>query len=66
MLELAAISKKYRDSDEHVMTRKDDILYSFLKQLSAHFKEERSVQFYANALFVTAKHLTKTVKRNYQ
>ena len=62
MLELAAISKKYRVSDEHTMTRKDDILYNFLKQLAAHFKEERSVQFYADALFITPKHLTKTVK----
>ncbi len=62
MLELAAISKKYRVSDEHPLTRKDDILYHFLKQLAAHFKEERSVQFYADALFITPKHLTKTVK----
>lgn len=62
MLELAAIAKKYRGSDDHGMTRKEDILYSFLKQLSAHFKEERSVQFYADALFITPKHLTKTVK----
>ncbi len=62
ILELAAIAKKYRGSDEHGMTRKEDILYKFLKQLSAHFKEERSVQFYADALFITPKHLTKTVK----
>jgi AraC family transcriptional activator of pobA len=62
MLELAAIAKKYRGNDEHGMTRKEDILYNFLKQLSAHFKEERSVQFYADALFITPKHLTKTVK----
>ncbi len=44
------------------MTRKEDILSNFLKQLAAHFKEERSVQFYADALFITPKHLTKTVK----
>jgi AraC family transcriptional activator of pobA len=40
-----------------------DSLFSFLKQLAAHFKEERSVQFYASALFITPKHLTtKTAK----
>lgn len=62
MLEVAAIGQKYRGNDEQGMTRKDDILLGFLKQLAAHFKEERSVQFYANTLFITPKHLTKTVK----
>jgi AraC family transcriptional regulator, transcriptional activator of pobA len=62
MLEVAAIAQKYRGNDEQGMTRKEDILFSFLKQLATHFKEERSVQFYASALFITPKHLTKTVK----
>jgi len=62
MLELAAITKKYRGDDEQKITRKEDILLRFLQQLAAHFKEERSVQFYAQALFMTPKHLTKTVK----
>lgn len=62
LLDLAAIAKKYRGDEEHGMTRKEDILFNFLKQLAAHFKEERSVQFYADALFMTPKHLTKTVK----
>ena len=62
MLELAAIAKKYRGTVEQGMTRKEDILFSFLKELANHFKEERSVQFYANTLFITPKHLTKTVK----
>jgi AraC-like DNA-binding protein len=30
--------------------------------LSSHFKEERGVQFYADALFITPKHLSKTLK----
>ncbi len=62
LLELAAMARKYRDSEERGMTRKEDILFNFLKQLSAHFKDERSVQFYADALFMTPKHLTKTLK----
>lgn len=62
MLEVAAIAKKYRGNDAQGMTRQGDILLGFLKQLAAHFKEERSVQYYANTLFVTPKHLTKTVK----
>ncbi len=62
MLQLAAISKKYRANEEQRINRKEDILLNFLKQLAAHFKEERSVQFYADALFMTPKHLTRTVK----
>ncbi len=62
MLEVAAIAKKYRGGDTYGTTRKEDILLSFLRQLAAHFKEERSVQFYADTLFITPKHLTKTVK----
>lgn len=62
MLEMGAISRKYRVNEELGVNRKQDILMNFMKQLAAHFKEERSVQFYANALFITPKHLTKTVK----
>ncbi len=62
MLEVAAMAKKYRGAEEQGMSRQEDILLNFLKQLAAHFKEERSVQFYADALFITPKHLTKTVK----
>jgi AraC family transcriptional activator of pobA len=62
MLELGALARKYRGIEEQGMTRKQDILLSFLKLLADHFREERSVQFYADALFMTPKHLTKTVK----
>jgi AraC family transcriptional regulator, transcriptional activator of pobA len=62
MLEVGALARKYRVNEEQGMTRQQDILTRFLKLLAEHFKEERSVQFYANALFVTPKHLTKTVK----
>ena len=62
MLELAAIVRKHRGNTPFKVTRKEDIVMSFMKVLSGHFKEERSVQFYANLLFITPKHLTKTVK----
>lgn len=62
MFELAAIAKKQREGRSFKLTRKEEIMMSFLKVLSEHFKEERSVQFYANLLFITPKHLTKTVK----
>ncbi|GAB2806646.1 helix-turn-helix domain-containing protein [Ferruginibacter profundus] len=62
MFELAAIAKKQREGRSFKLTRKEEIMMSFLKILPEHFKEERSVQFYANQLFITPKHLTKTVK----
>ena len=62
MLEAAAIFKKHRHLDSVRLTRKEELLINFLKLLSIHFKMERSVQFYAGQLFVTPKHLTKTIK----
>lgn len=62
MFELAAIAKKYRSNAEVKHTRNEDILLGFLKQLSQHFRAERSVQYYADSLYMTPKHLTKTVK----
>jgi AraC family transcriptional regulator, transcriptional activator of pobA len=44
------------------LNRKEDLLMQFLRLLPLHFKEERSVQFYAEQLFVTPKHLTTTIK----
>lgn len=42
--------------------RKEDLTLQFLKVLPNYFKEERSVRFYADQLFVTPKYLTQTVK----
>jgi AraC family transcriptional regulator, transcriptional activator of pobA len=62
MLEMAGIYMRHRPREKLKLTRKEDLTMSFIKLLTIHFKEERSVQFYAEALFVTPKHLTKTVK----
>jgi AraC-like DNA-binding protein len=44
------------------MRRRDSLLYSFIKAVEEHFREERSVAFYADYLCVTPKHLSATVK----
>ncbi|MEZ2334614.1 helix-turn-helix domain-containing protein [Mucilaginibacter sp. RCC_168] len=62
MFEVAALFKKYRPNELVQLTRKEEILTSFIKMLFQHFREERSVQFYADALYMTPKHLTKMVK----
>jgi AraC family transcriptional regulator, transcriptional activator of pobA len=62
MFEIAALFKKYRPNEEVRISRKEEILTSFIKLLFQHFREERAVQFYADALYITPKHLTKIVK----
>ena len=62
MFELANIAKTQRGDKAIKLTRKEEIMMAFLRILPDHFKEERSVQFYADQLFITPKHLTKTVK----
>jgi AraC-like DNA-binding protein len=62
MLEAGAIFKKHRHYTGGKFTRKEELLMSFLKLLSTNFDRERGVQFYADKVFVTPKHLTRTIK----
>lgn len=62
MYELAALHRRYNADIKIKLTRKEDLTMRFLKLLPEHFKEERSVQYYADQLFVTPKYLTKAVK----
>lgn len=43
--------------------RKQNLVLLFFKEISKYYKQERSVQFYANLLFITRKYLSKTVKQ---
>jgi YesN/AraC family two-component response regulator len=61
--ELAGLYHKYSNQKNTVHDHKEDLLWRFLALLSKHVKTERSLQFYANRLFVTAKYLTQTVKK---
>ncbi|MDT3401328.1 helix-turn-helix domain-containing protein [Mucilaginibacter terrae] len=62
MLEAAAIFKKHRCDAVSRFTRKEELLMCFLKLLSEHFYTQRSVQFYADKIFVTPKHLSRAIK----
>lgn len=44
------------------ITKKEDLAMRFAKLLVEHFKEERSVLYYAKLLFVTPRYLTQTIK----
>ncbi len=58
------IASSYRKTNPaHLkITRKEDLVMRFMKILPAHIKEERSLKFYSELLFVTPKYLTQTVK----
>ncbi|MCM1151060.1 MAG: helix-turn-helix domain-containing protein [Alistipes sp.] len=49
--------------DERIHSRAETYFRRFLQVLSEHYKEERSVGFYARQLCITPKYLTTLVKR---
>lgn len=61
--ELAGLYYKYTNQVRVVHDRKEELLWRFLNLLPVHAKTERSLQFYADQLYVTPKHLTQTVKK---
>ena len=62
LFEMASLFKKYGEHTPVKLTRKEEVVMNFVKLLALQFKEERSVHYYAEHLFVTPKHLSKTVK----
>jgi YesN/AraC family two-component response regulator len=62
LYEWAAIYMRLNAMNKVQMTRKENLVMRFLKILMAHFKEERSVQYYAGQLYISPKYLTETVK----
>lgn len=61
--ELAGLYYKYTNQKKVAHDRKEELLWRFLTLLPEHVKTERSLQFYANRLYVTPKYLTQTVKK---
>ncbi len=54
-------NKKKTEHLEKKQLRKEEIASQFLLLVSIHFKQERSVQFYADKIFISRKHLTKVI-----
>ena len=48
-------------SENYIPNRKDEIGKQFILLVGTHFRESREVQFYADKLFVSRKHLTKVI-----
>ena len=62
LYEILGLRHKATSIRKEGSTRKDEIMSKFLKLVSANFMTCRTVQYYAEELCVTPKHLTTTVK----
>lgn len=60
--QLGEIHGRNHDKKEIRITKKEELSMRFTKLLTEHFKEERSVLYYARLLFVTPRYLTQTIK----
>jgi len=62
LYEIAALGQAYSPPLIGHLTRKEELVIRFANLVSNHFRQERSVRYYAEALNVTPKYLTETVK----
>ena len=60
--EINEISENRETSQTITLSRNEQLLLDFKTLLSAHFKKNRQLDFYAEKLFVTSKHLSSAVK----
>lgn len=61
--EISGIFSRYRTDKDSPGTRQDELFAKFLKNVGEHFKEERSVSFYAEQMCVTPKYLSSVIKQ---
>ena len=62
ILEIISLIRKNITDSSSCLNRKSHLTFQFLKCLREHIKEQRSVNFYADMLYVTPKHLSMCVK----
>ncbi|OUO98866.1 helix-turn-helix domain-containing protein [Barnesiella sp. An22] len=62
-LELNRIFTAREKSDRSKISRQEDILWKFLTLLKQYHKEERTVNFYANKMCISPKHLSSVIKQ---
>lgn len=54
-------SKAVLEKNDTKIQRKEELAKKFIYLVSTHFKKERSVQYYAEEMFISRKHLTKII-----
>lgn len=62
-LELNQIFTAREKSDRSKVSRQEDILWRFLTLLKQYHKEERTVNFYADKMCISPKHLSSVIKQ---
>lgn len=61
--ELINVNKQFKDRQQNQLNnRKEEIVTNFMKLVVSSYKHKREVQYYADQLFITRKHLTRVVK----
>ncbi|MCL2511975.1 MAG: helix-turn-helix domain-containing protein [Bacteroidales bacterium] len=54
----------HRSTDDKKMTHHEILVEKFLRLVQTHHGEQRGLEFYAEKLFFTPKHLSKVIKQN--
>lgn len=62
LLEVIRIYFRNRLVDSHPIEKRESIVYNFIYSLHQHFKEQRSVSFYANEAHLSVGYFTAVVK----
>ncbi|MES2276416.1 MAG: helix-turn-helix domain-containing protein [Bacteroidota bacterium] len=62
LYEVQSVYEKQHTIIKGKQTRKQELNMLFQDMVFQHYKEHRNVQYYADALFVSPKHLTETIK----
>jgi AraC family transcriptional activator of pobA len=62
LYEVGSIYEKQHVMVKGKLNRKQELNVLFQELVFHHYKEHRNVQYYADALFVSSKHLTETIK----
>ena len=62
LYEVASVYEKQHVIVKGKLNRKQELNVLFQELVFHHYKEHRNVQYYADALFVSSKHLTETIK----
>lgn len=60
--ELINVNKQFKELQQgQLNNRKEEIVTNFMKLVVSNYKQKRDVQYYADQLFITRKHLTRVI-----
>ena len=62
MYEIAGISQRYAEPVTNYFSRKENLVMEFMQLVQKNFRNQRTVNVYADMLNITPKYLTETVK----